>query len=315
MDERGGSQGALAVIGTRSCKYGRNCIFEDCQNDHPHGWNPQAAKRKRGRQGKGKGKGKGGSHWPNKKKNRDRAWVRCPVYGLDCTITKKNGSCHHKKRQQANAAVAELKEAEQKLKNVQKSNADLVAKQTRVRAAMAASGLTSKEQQFGMVAICQVVQDMSLSETASEPQTAASAASTPRTVTFRFDTGATHHFSSTDVKLDNVQPDHTTVSTASEGHNIQLTQQGVFTSEVPEEEVAMEFDVKQGKEFALNLFSGFRAVKDGCRVVLDEDYSFIEHKGSGTKFPLKMTSAGWDLELRNGSNAAKHAYGAVSNEQ
>jgi hypothetical protein len=117
------------------------------------------------------------------------------------------------------------------------------------------------------------------------------------------------------VKLDNVQPDHTTVSTASEGRSIQLTQQGVFTSEVPEEEVAMEFDVKQGKEFALNLFSGFRAVKDGCRVVLDEDYSFIEHKGSGAKFPLKMTSAGWDLELRNGCDAAKHAYGAVSNDK
>ena len=83
-------------------------------------------------------------------------------------------------------------------------NDNLVAKQTRVRAAMAATGLTAKKQQFGLVAICKAVQDLSLSEAAREPQSAASAASTPRNVTFRFDTGATHHFSSTDVPLDNV---------------------------------------------------------------------------------------------------------------
>ena len=101
----------------------------------------------------------------NRKKNKfNKEWVRCPVYGNDCSITKKHGKCHHKKKQQANAAVADVAAQPanevnstrlvEKLKNVQKENANLVAKQTRVRAAMVATGLTAKEQQFGMVAIC-----------------------------------------------------------------------------------------------------------------------------------------------------------------
>ena len=64
----------------------------------------------------------------------------------------------------------------------------------------------------------------------------------------------------------------------------------------------------------MNLFSGFRAVKDGCRVVLDKDDSYIVHKETKTRFPLHMTATGWDLILRNGSEAAGLAYGALNIE-
>ena len=64
----------------------------------------------------------------------------------------------------------------------------------------------------------------------------------------------------------------------------------------------------------MNLFSGFRAVKDGCRVVLDKNDSYIVHKETNTRFPLHMTATGWDLILRNGSEAAGLAYGALNIE-
>jgi hypothetical protein len=193
-----------------------------------------------------------------------------------------------------------------------------------VKAAMAAQGLTSKEQMFGMVAICNDGTEPAYgmvticNEVAGgEDQEAAAAQSkqSPK-VRFRFDTGATHHFSNTSVAVDDIEVDRSTVATASEGHHIQLTQQGTFTSEASTKSTSMEFDVKQSKEFSMNLFSGFKAVKDGCRVVLDINGSYILHTESGTRFPLEMTPSGWDLVLRNGSEAAAAAlaFGALTDE-
>ena len=214
-----------------------------------------------------------------------------------------------------------LEQTVKKLKNVQAANAALLAKRTKIKENMVAAGLTDKCQQFGMVAICEDATKPSSEMVIidCEDQAAASAqansAQEDRSmVRFRFDTGATHHFSNTNVAVDDVKRDTSKVSTAKEGHDIQLSKQGTFTSEAEGQDTSLEFDVKQSDAFSMNLFSGFRAVKDGCRVVLDKENSYIVHTETGTRFPLEMTSSGWDLVLRNGSTAAKRAYGALSND-
>lgn len=80
------------------------------------------------------------------------------------------------------------------------------------------------EPAYGMVTIC------------NEEQAAASANANPGQnvsqpmVRFRFYTGATRHFSNTSVAVDDIQADNSTVPTAKEGHKIQLSRQGTFTS-------------------------------------------------------------------------------------
>ena len=76
-----------------------------------------------------------------------------------------------------------------------------------MKEAMVAGGLTDKCQQYGMVAICK---DLGKVTICDEEQTAASANVNPKQnvshplVVFRFDTGATHHFSNTSVAVDDI---------------------------------------------------------------------------------------------------------------
>jgi hypothetical protein len=128
-----------------------------------------------------------------------------------------------------------------------------------------------------------------------------------------FDTGATHHFSSTNVALTNAKSFHNQCKTAQKGQSLELTKEGTFMGRSDTRgSNPMSFNVKQGADFSMPLFSGFKAVKEGYKVILDSNGSKIIHKATGKTFPLKMTASGWTLTLINEHPSAM--LGAVASE-
>ena len=47
-----------------------------------------------------------------------------------------------------------------------------------------------------------------------------------------------------------------------------------------------------------NLFSVHRATRSGCRIVLDDEDSYVENKKSGNRIPLVRSRTGWELRLK-----------------
>jgi len=124
--------------------------------------------------------------------------------------------------------------------------------------------------------------------------------------TFRFDTGASDHFGKTDLPLHNSRS-IAGECTIADGHSIKISQTGECRTTLADGTPAT-FDVKTSPGFAFNLFSGVKAVNDGCRVVLDQKQSYIHHKSSDTIIPLTLDDHGWTLKLDlDAPSAGDHA--------
>ena len=113
-------------------------------------------------------------------------------------------------------------------------------------------------------------------------------------VKFRFDTGASWTFVSSEVPIENERPSTMLVEQA-DGTDIAVDTQGDFACGVGKGALAVACG--KSAEFAHSLFSGLQAVKAGCKVVLEDGASYIHHLPTGTRYPLVQTEAGWDLTL------------------
>lgn len=235
----------------------------------------------------------------------------CPRYGADCRLFSRNGSCPHttagkppksdgwkvKNHQNHNKSRASGQKWKQKYDAQAAQLKKLKTNQKEALAAMATEGRTDSSQQFGLAdaAICEALGAMEVTDADDS------------VVAWKFDTGANDHFSGLQVPTTDHVPDSSVVRVA-DGNTIDIHHKGIFEGEATDgTDNVLAFPVKQSSGFAMNLFSGFRAVKDGCRVVLDEDESYLIHKATGTRFPLVMTATGWDILLKPPVNTADGA--------
>ena len=205
--------------------------------------------------------------------------------------------------------ATELETAQKKQKAQENTIKQLKSSADSISEAMIADGRTDKSQRYGArVSILVEEQPPVLAATYAGPSTGGDA-----TTEWVFDTGATHHFSSTNVALTNPKSFHSQCKTAQKGQSLELTKEGTFMGRSDTRASnPMSFNVKQGADFSMPLFSGFKAVKEGYKVVLDSSNSRIVHKATGKTFPLKMTASGWTLTLINEHPSAM--LGAVASE-
>ena len=120
------------------------------------------------------------------------------------------------------------------------------------------------------------------------------------TITMKFDSGASDTMVGETIPTKDNRTCNVTIETAGTGNDIHVSQAG--TLDVKEEHLMTS--AKKSNQFSHNLFSALQAVKGGCKCVLDLDRSYIEHKESGTIYPLTLTSTGWDLTLNQRQSIA-----------
>jgi hypothetical protein len=166
------------------------------------------------------------------------------------------------------------------------------------RSALEAEGIDPK--QYALVGICRPNPNNVMLDARDETgnNQKANSAIKKRKVTFHFDTGANKHYVGKDVDglLTDTVPDDSRVGIAN-GKEIAVECEGTLTGTLANSTSETSFRVKKSKAFSMNLFSGVEAIQSGCRVVLDQDFSFVEHKATGEKFPLRKTEIGWFIDL------------------
>ena len=197
--------------------------------------------------------------------------------------------------------ATELESAQKKQKAQENTIKQLKSTADSISEAMIADGRTDKSQRYGARVSILVEEPPPVSATYVGPSAGGDAKTD-----WVFDTGATHHFSSTNVALTNAKSFHSQCKTAQKGQSLELTKEGTFMGRSDTRgSNPMSFNVKQGADFSMPLFSGFKAVKDSFN-------SRIVHKATGKTFPLKMTASGWTLTLINEHPSAM--LGAVASE-
>lgn len=122
----------------------------------------------------------------------------------------------------------------------------------------------------------------------------AALAGTMRAVTtvWKADSGASSHFANKRVKLAHVRSDDTKVMIA-DGTSVEVDGVGQYVGTSGDHRLQM--NVKQSEAFSHNLFSIRQAVKDGYRAVFDAEESYLQHRQTGDRIPMRSTASGWDV--------------------
>mgnify|MGYP003333306657 CR=1 FL=1 len=118
-------------------------------------------------------------------------------------------------------------------------------------------------------------------------------------VVFKIDSGATNNFVNEEVPTVGDSTCNSLVEQA-DGSPIHVKTKGRFigTAGDGNRDSKFAFAVKKSEAFVQNLFSVHRAARSGCRVVLDDEESYIENKKSGNRIPLVRCKTGWELRMK-----------------
>lgn len=114
-------------------------------------------------------------------------------------------------------------------------------------------------------------------------------------VKFTVDSGASTHFVTSRVPLTDKQRITSAVRAAG-GKDYKITEKGKCSGTTSAGST-LAFEAKRCNAFKQNLFSVYKAAKEGTRTVFDWDESYLEDKSTGEKIPLTRTNNGWTLSM------------------
>ena len=280
-----------ATSGMPQCFAGVGCTRPGCRFVHPPGFTPA----------------------------KSHANAKCPKFGATCKYFLSQGYCRHKAGGKGGGKGGDHRrnggggkggnsepykrkfetknKAMQSLEKKHKSQSDKLAA---VRKAIVDDGADPKE--FGFVAVCRSPADSLRCLQCTED-------GKRRKVAFTFDTGANRHFTKGDIPLSNAVDDGSLVGIA-DGTDVKIEKKGTLSGVFAGTDSAFEVEAKKSTGFAANLFSGLQAVRDGYRIVLSDQQSFMER--GNDRVPLRKTDSGWSVDLEiDGDHAL---VGAVNEE-